>query len=193
MMIHTRAVGFPAWFVSLHLVFAALLMSGCGKKDMYRDEPFRADTPFSARIQGRGEDVCWSVKRAFLTQGYMLERGADPLIMTGTKESQPDSDTNVTMRLQATCVDNRDGTSTVFATASQEVSKLQTVMHSMTAGVSIATISVPSGTDRSLRVQKRETVQDRKFYERFYALVQQYAHEERRANAANGRSADSRR
>jgi len=162
----------------------ALALAGCFGHKAVKEEPFRADTPFSARVPGKGEAVCWSVKRAFLTQGYMLDRGSDTLIMTGAKDSQPDEDTNITLRMQATCVDNRDGSSTVFATATQETSKLQKVSHSTTTGVSIATISLPSGTDRAMRLQKRETIQDPKFYQSFYSLVQKFADEEKRTQSA---------
>jgi hypothetical protein len=164
----------------LPMLFAALAVAACSGRNV-REEPFRADTPFSARLQGPGEAVCWNVKRAFLTQGYLLERGSDTLIMTGTKDSQPDDETNVTLRMQTTCVDNKDGTSTVFATATRETSKLQKVGHSTTTGVSIATISLPSGTDTVMRLQKRETIQDAKFYQSFYALVQRFAKEESRS------------
>jgi hypothetical protein len=162
----------------LFLLGIVAALPGCGKRDMVRHESFQTDTPFSAKVNGRGEDVCWSVKRALLTQGYMLDRGGEGLIMIGSKDLQPDDETNVSLRLQATCVDNRDGTSTVFASASRETSKMQTVAHSTTYGASIATISLPSGTDKALRVQRRETIQDPKFYRSFYALVQSYASEE---------------
>jgi hypothetical protein len=161
----------------LVLPIAALVLAGCGGKKAVKED-FRADTPYSQKVAGPGEAVCWSVKRAFLTQGYMLERGSDTLVMTGSKDSQPDEDTNVTLRMQATCVDNRDGTSTVFATAAREVSKLQSVSYSTTTGVSVFTLSLPSGTDKSLRVQTRETIQDPKFYQGFYALVQKFATED---------------
>src|SRR5258706_4754752 len=158
-------------------LFAALALGGCGGSKPVKEE-FRADTPYSQRVKGPGEAVCWAVKRAFLTQGYMLERGSDTLVMTGSKDTQRDDDTNVTQRMQATCVDNRDGTSTVFATAAREVSKLQKVSYSTTTGVSILTLSLPSGTDKSLRVQSRETIQDPKFYQGFYSLVQKFANED---------------
>jgi len=160
------------------LLGLSVALAGCGKRETVRHESFQSDTPFSAKVSGRGEAVCWSVKRALLTQGYMLDRGGEGLIMTGTKDLQPDDETNVALRLQATCVDNRDGTSTVFASATRETSKMQTVAHSTTYGASIATISLPSGTDKALRVQRRETIQDPKFYRSFYALVQSYASEE---------------
>jgi len=174
---------------------ATLVLASCGGKQPVKEE-FRADTPYSQRVAGPGEAVCWAVKRAFLTQGYMLERGSDTLVMTGTRDSQPDEDTNVAQRMQATCVDNRDGTSTVFATASREVSKLQKVGYSTTTGVSVLTLSLPSGTDRSLRLQTRETIQDPKFYQGFYSLVQKFANEDvalnRRTEASPQAGADSR-
>jgi len=164
-----------AWLSCL-LLFVAL--AGCGKKQLYRDETFKSDTPFSAKVKGSGEVICWSVKRAFLTQGYMLERSSDTIIMTGTEDSQPDEETNITLRMQATCVDNRDGTSTIFASATEEVSKLQSVKQSVSAGVSIATVTVPSGSEHVMRVVRRETIHDADFYQRFYALVRSYAQEE---------------
>ena len=162
-------------FLAAPICIAAL--ASCGGKAPVKQE-FRADTPYSQKVAGPGEAVCWAVKRAFLTQGYMLERGSDTLVMTGNKDSQVDEETNISQRMQATCVDNRDGTSTVFATASKEVGKLQKVGYSSTTGVSILTLSLPSGTDRSLRVQTRETIQDPKFYQGFYALVQKFANED---------------
>ena len=168
-------------------IATAAVVAGCASKPVYRDETFAANTPFSKKVKGSGEVVCWSVKRAFLTQGYMLDRSSDPVIVTGTKDVQSDDKTNEMVRLQATCVDNRDGTSTVFSSANYEVSKLQRQPSSVSAGVSLATITVPAGSETSLRLQSRETIKDAKFYERFYALVERFADEER-GSASAGRS-----
>src|SRR5712671_5314832 len=162
----------------------AVAVAGCASKPVYRDETFAAETPFSKKVKGSGEVVCWSVKRAFLTQGYMLDRSSDAVIVTGTKDVQSDDKTNEMLRLQATCVDNRDGTSTVFSSANYEVSRLQSQPQSMSAGVSVATITVPTGTEKALRLQSRETIKDPKFYERFYTLVGRFADEEQRSASA---------
>jgi uncharacterized protein DUF2242 len=166
-----------------HAVAAMMVLAGCGTKEMYRQEPFRADTPFSTQVQGSGDSVCWAVKRAFLTQGYMLDRSGDSAVLSGSKQSQPEDETNYTLRLQTTCTDNKDGTSTVFATASQEISKLQRVRQSVTAGVSIATVTVPAGSEKVFQVVKRETIQDPTFYRRFYALVANFAREDQGARS----------
>src|SRR5262245_59979590 len=104
MLMSTRTLMFFA------VPLCALGLAGCGGGKAV-EEDFAAETPYSGKVKGPGEAVCWSVKRAFLTQGYMLERGSDTLVMTGYKDSQKDAETNETLRMQATCVDNRDGTS----------------------------------------------------------------------------------
>src|SRR3954463_125704 len=172
-------------------IVPAAMLSACGSNPVYQDEKFADNTPYSKRVQGSGEVVCWSVKRAFLTQGYLLDRSSDPVIVTGTKDVQSDDKTNETLRLQATCVDNRDGTSSVFASANYEVSKLQRTPSTVSAAVSLATITVPAGSETSLRLQSRETIKDAKFYERFYALVEKFADEEART-VSSGRSSPPR-
>jgi hypothetical protein len=179
--------------LALAVLPLAFIAAGCSTRAAYQDETFSPKTQFSRKLQGSGEAVCWSVKRAFLTQGYMLDRSADPVIVTGTKDLQPDEDTQESIRLQATCVDNRDGTSTVFASAAHELHKLQRTPTSMSAGVSIATVTLPAGSEKSLRLQRRATVQDPKFYERFYALVQEFVAEEASASRSASRGSTTRK
>ena len=61
--------------VSVISVAAALLcVGGCASR--HRPPPqFSANAPFSRTFAGTGDNVCWSVKRALLSQGYMLDRG----------------------------------------------------------------------------------------------------------------------
>jgi hypothetical protein len=173
-------------------VIASVALAGCASAPPKAE--FRSDTPFSKVIQGPGDAVCWSVKRAFLMQGYLLDRGGDSVILIGTKDTQPDKDTNVTQRMQTTCVDNHDGTSTVFATATRETSRLQNVPQSVSAGVSIATVTLPTGNEKVLRPVRRETVEDPKFYQGFYVLVEQFARQEiaaRQSNSSSGASSSA--
>lgn len=168
--------------MSARLIITAsiVVLSGCAThRQYYRQESFQPATPFKKTITGSSKAVCWSVKEAFLSQGYMLRDSEDTAIMMGTKDYQPDAKTDVTLRLQATCVDDGDGTSTVFATASQEVSKLQTLKQSISAGVSIATVTWPSDSGKALRVISRQTIQDPKFYDHFYVLVEKLARQDR--------------
>jgi len=172
----------PSPFIWAASLAGAVLMAGCSSAPT-QHAYFRTDTPFSKVVQGSGDSVCWSVKRAFLTQGYMLDRGGDSAIMSGTKDAQIDEKNNETLRLQATCVDNHNGTSTVFTTAERELNRLQRIKTSVSAGVSFATVTVPTSSEDALRVVRRETIQDPKFYEGFYQLVQTYASEDAAAQA----------
>jgi uncharacterized protein DUF2242 len=175
----TPAFAPPARFLYLNLLAVVIGLGACGTtKEVQRKEAFRSDTPFSAKIQLPSKIVCWSVKRAFLSQGYMLDRSADAVTLTGVKEFQQDDDTNVTLRLQTSCADNNDGTSTVFATASRDVSQVQNEKQHRAAGIGWATVTVPAGSAKTLRVMSRETITDASFYQRFYGLVKTFAEED---------------
>ena len=167
----------------LYLIALTFTLAGCSsKREIYREEVFQPQTQFSATIQRPSKVVCWSVKRAFLSQGYMLDRSADSATLTGAKDYQRDDDTTITLRLQTTCAENNDGSSTVFATASRDISKVQKEKQHRSAGIGWATVTVPSGSAESLRLIKRETVQDKDFYQRFYKLVRTYAEEDEKTS-----------
>lgn len=163
----------------LVLLAVAAAAAGCASKHDTRG-PFVGSAPFSKTIPGSGDTVCWSVKRALLGQGYMLERSSESGVLTGTRDSQPEEKVNVTVRLQTTCADNRNGTSIVFVTAEREVSKLQKMKQSTSAGIGPATITMPAGSAKVLGVVRRETIEDPNFYNSFFALVQGFVAQEGR-------------
>ncbi|MGB9330789.1 MAG: DUF2242 domain-containing protein, partial [Steroidobacteraceae bacterium] len=160
--------------VSVISVAAALLcVGGCASR--HRPPPqFSANAPFSRTFTGTGDNVCWSVKRALLSQGYMLERGNEGGVLTGSRDDQPQPKLNVTTKLQTSCADNRNGTSIVFVTATREESQLQKMKQSTSVGVGPATLTMPSGSAEVLGTVSRETVKDPTFYDQFFALVQNY-------------------
>ena len=160
----------------------AVVAVGCAsrKHDVAR-QSFSAAAPFSKTIAGSGDTVCWSVKRALLSQGYMLDRPSDSGVLTGTRDYQPDAKLNVTLHLQTTCADNRDGTSIVFVSASREDSRLQKMKQSTSVGIGPATLTMPSGSAKVLGVVRRETIQDRSFYDNFFNLVERFVADESRA------------
>ena len=179
-MYRTRSIITVAGLVPL--LGAATTFVGCASKHDTRDA-FAGSAPFSKTISGSGDAVCWSVKRALLGQGYMLERSSEPGVLTGTRDYQPEEKLNVTVRLQTTCADNRNGTSIVFVTASREESKLQKMKQSTSAGIGPATITMPAGSAKVLGVVRRETIADPNFYNSFFALVDGYVAQEGRSHA----------
>ena len=108
----------------------------------------------------------------------MLERSSESGVLTGTRDSQPEDKVNVTVRLQTSCADNRNGTSIVFVTAEREVSKLQKMKQSTSAGIGPATITMPAGSAKVLGVVRRETIEDPNFYNSFFALVEGFVAQE---------------
>lgn len=160
-------------------MLAMFIVAGCAsnKHDVARG-PFYAGAPFSKTISGPGDVVCWSVKRAILSQGYMLDRSSEPGVLTGTRDYQPTDKLNVTVRLQTTCADNRNGTSIVFVTAEREESQLQKMKQTTSAGIGPATITLPSGSAKVLGTIRRETIQDSSFYNSFFSLVEGYVAQE---------------
>ena len=165
----------------LVLLSVAAAATGCASKHDTRG-PFVGSAPFSKTIPGSGDAVCWSVKRALLGQGYMLERSSETGVLTGTRDAQPEKKVNVTVRLQTTCADNRNGTSIVFVTAEREVSKLQKMKQSTSAGIGPATITMPAGSAKVLGVVSRETIDDPNFYNSFFTLVEGFVAQEGRSH-----------
>jgi len=165
-------------------VVAVAVLAGCGggpNVKLYKNEDFKSGAAFSKTIPLSSGVVCRNVKRALLSQGYLIEQtpaSKDSPFLSGSKNWQPEDDVAVTLRLQVTCVHEDENSSTVFATAVEEAYKLQTVTGSVSAGVSIATVTLPSTSGRALMVVRRETIQDPQFYGRFYDLVHAYAQAE---------------
>ncbi|MGD9788039.1 MAG: DUF2242 domain-containing protein [Sulfuricellaceae bacterium] len=157
-------------------LLALSLLAGCGKRDIYRDEAFQGETPFSARIQAPVERVRTAVRHALLSQGYLLAAAPQPDMLLGSKEFQDDEERNVVLYFQAAWQDNGDGSATVYATAIQQVNSLETAKQ--TAGINLPAlggISVPAGSTRFQTKISGETIQDKAFYRRFYRLVEEAA------------------
>jgi hypothetical protein len=163
--------------VRLVALLTVATVAGCATKQDTRG-PFVGSAPFSKTISGSGDAVCWSVKRALLGQGYMLERSSEPGVLTGTRDYQPDKKVNIAIRLQTTCADNHNGTSIVFVTADREESKLQKMKQTTSAGIGPATLTMPAGSAKVLGVVRRETIADPNFYNSFFTLVQGYVAQE---------------
>ena len=174
-------------------VAAAVAIGGCAShKVEIAQESISTQAPFSRTFQGSGDSVCWGVKRALLSQGYMLDRPNESEVMTGTRDFQPDPKLNISYHLQATCADNRDGSSIVFLTAQREDSRLQKMKQTTSVGVGPATLTMPSGSAQVLGTVRRETVKDPAFYDRFFSLVQSYVNQEQERAARERRPHDER-
>ena len=176
------------------LAVVVSVCAGCASRKVdVAEASISTQAPFSRTFQGSGDTVCWGVKRALLSQGYMLDRPGESGVLTGTRDFQPEPKLNVSYHLQTSCADNRDGTSIVFLTAEREDSQLQKVKQTTSVGVGPATLTMPSGSARVLGVVRRETVKDPDFYARFFSLVQSYVDQEQKRVAQEHSAQDERR
>ena len=175
------------------LAVVVSVCAGCASRKVdVAEASISTQAPFSRTFQGSGDTVCWGVKRALLSQGYMLDRPGESGVLTGTRDFQPDEKLNVSYHLQASCADNRDGTSIVFLTAEREDSQLQKMKQTTSVGVGPATLTMPSGSAQVLGVVRRETIKDPEFYARFFSLVQSYVDQEQERAAHERRPHDER-
>jgi len=170
-------------------VAAAALLAGCAHHPP--PQQFTAAAPYSKTFNGSGDAVCWSVKRALLSQGYMLDHANEGGVLTGSRDEQPKPKLNVTTRLQTSCADNRNGTSIVFVTAEREENTLQKMKQTTSVGVGPATLTMPAGSARVLGTVRRETIKDPNFYGQFFNLVQTYAEQERVSQAGTHSAGDA--
>ena len=115
-----------------------------------------------------------------MNQGYSIEPATEPGVLNVTKAFQHDKEM-VTLRVQTTCMDNGDGSHTIYASALQEISELQPIKQPLGLTIGpIGGITLPSGSARIPVTVKRETVQDPDFYARLYRHVEQLVDEARK-------------
>lgn len=159
------------WPLSL---FAALLLAACGGVDVYREESFKADSPFKQNYPLPAAKACVAAQLAILSQGYKISL-SDNSAIYAQKDFQPDDDINVTIELNVVCKEYQGG-SIVFANAVQTKYELKKSRQSTSLGIpSVGSISLPMGkTTESLVKIGGETVSDPLFYRRFFALVSTY-------------------
>ena len=176
------------------LAVVVSVCAGCASRKVdVAEASISTQAPFSRTFPGSGDTVCWGVKRALLSQGYMLDRPGESGVLTGTRDFQPEPKLNVSYHLQTSCADNRDGTSIVFLTAEREDSQLQKMKQTTSVGVGPATLTMPSGSAQVLGVVRRETIKDPEFYARFFSLVQSYVDQEQKRVAQEHSAQDERR
>jgi len=154
--------------------FVALLIAGCGGVEVYREESFKADSPFKQNYAVPAAKACAAAQLAILSQGYKIGL-SDNSVIYAQKDFQPDDNLNVTIELNVVCKDYLAG-SIVFANAVQTKYELKKSRQSTSVGIpSIGSISLPMGkTTESLVKIGGETVSEPAFYQRFFALVRTY-------------------
>ncbi|PKA68338.1 uncharacterized protein DUF2242 [Pseudomonas baetica] len=166
----------PLRVVGLALLLTAV--AGCSKdKPMYEHENFDDSGTFSRNYPVTDSVSCEAARRALLSQGYIIT-SSDPKVISGHKSFQQTGDTHMEISFNVVCAD--DGTAghhaTMFVNALQDRYALKKTNNSASLGVGVlGSVSMPIGSsDDSMVKVASETVTAQKFYERFFALVEQF-------------------
>ncbi|WP_213877368.1 DUF2242 domain-containing protein [Pseudomonas sp. dw_358] len=159
---------------------AALLavLSGCTTtKPLYDHENFDDAGTFSRNYPVSDLASCEAARRALLSQGYIIT-STDPKLVAGHKSFQQTGDTHMEISFNIVCASDssNDHNSTVFANALLDRYALKKTNQSATLGVGVlGSVSMPIGSsDDSMVKVASETVSADTFYDRYFALVENF-------------------
>ena len=157
---------------------ALLAAAGCSskKQTVYEHENFDDAGTFSRKYPVADSATCEAARRALLSQGYIIT-SSDPKIISGHKSFQQTGETHMEISFNVVCAaDGNDNSATMFANALQDRYALKKVNNSASLGVGVlGSVSMPIGsTDDSMVKVGSETVASPKFYDRFFALVENF-------------------
>ncbi|WP_077047791.1 DUF2242 domain-containing protein [Pseudomonas sp. KK4] len=168
---------FPMRVAGLALVLA--VAAGCSSKKaaIYEHENFDDSGTFSRNYPVTDSQSCEAARRALLSQGYIIT-SSDPKLVSGHKSFQQTGENHMEISFSVVCADggNAGHHATVFANALQDKYALKKTNNSASLGVGVlGSVSMPIGSsDDSMVKVASETVTSAKFYDRFFALVEQF-------------------
>ncbi len=152
-------------------ILCVVLMSACSSRAVYTDESFATDSPFKKKFDDEVAPVCESARRSLLGQGYLIEN-ADSDGIKARKALKREDNPNTFIEMNIVCLPETRGT-TLFATGLLSTYALKKSSSSASVGVSaLGSISLPIGQSADSLVKvSEETIDDKEFYQRFFAAV----------------------
>jgi hypothetical protein len=167
--------GMPRAAVVLAAVLASLAGCSSNKPAIYDHENFDESGTFSRTYPVTDVASCEAARRALLSQGYMIT-SSDPKLVNGHKSFQQTGDTHMEISFNVVCATDGGHGATMFANALQDRYALKKTNNSASLGVGVlGSVSMPIGsTDDSMVKVASETVTSDKFYDRYFALVENF-------------------
>jgi hypothetical protein len=157
--------------VSLMLGLLAVTLASCSGGRVYRSERFEPDSPYHHAFDATVEAACGASGSALLSQGYLILQSSGTGIKAN-KEFQPKEEIHNDLEVTITC-EQRGTQAIVYANAVQQRYEIKKSRSSTSFSVPrIGSLSLPgsSATEELIKTGS-ETVTDRDFYGRFFALV----------------------
>ena len=162
-------------FAQVALLLTTTLLTACGTPTVHQNEKFAQQSPYF-RHYGQSESVaCAAARRTLLSQGYRIDISADQNLKAH-KDFQPDTDVNVVIDFDVTCIAKPDGSgATVYVNAEESTYNLKKTSGAASLSVPGGGIAMPWGktTDQLVKVAGK-TVTDEQFYKRFFDLLTTY-------------------
>ena len=159
------------------LVLFGALAAGCAadRPKVYSQERFDSESRHSRTYGVSAAQTCEAARRALLSNGYLVQRASGELV-DGLKRFQPSVDTHVEIEFHVVCASEGPERSTAFANALQDRFALKKTSNSASLGVGpVGSVSLPFGSSSDSLVKiASETIPSGDFYDRFFALVEQY-------------------
>lgn len=151
------------------------LLAACSTPTVHQNEKFAQQSPYF-RHYGQSESAaCMAARRTLLSQGYRIDITTD-LNLKAHKDFQPDEDVNVVIDFDVTCIAKPDGSgATVYVNAEESTYELKKTSGAASLSVPGGGIAMPWGktTDQLVKIAGK-TIEDEKFYKRFFDLLATY-------------------
>ncbi|OWW22114.1 DUF2242 domain-containing protein [Noviherbaspirillum denitrificans] len=165
----------------LAMILAAAGLAACTttatNQKVTIQEDFASTDIHAHSFPGTDKATCEAARRALLSQGYVIHE-ANPSLVRGRKNFQPGADVHMQIEFHIVCAPDSKGSNstTAFVTAVRDRYSLKKSSTSASLGVpALGSLSVPFGmSDESLVRVASETIANKLFYERFFALVERY-------------------
>ena len=142
-----------------------------------RIEDFGSSGTYVRMFPGTGQTTCEAARRALLSQGYVIGEASESQVK-GRKHFQPARDVHEQIEFHIVCAPNAKGSNstTAFANAVLDRYSLKKSSTSASVGVSVlGSVSLPFGvSDDSMVKVASETIAKRKFYDRFFEVMESY-------------------
>jgi hypothetical protein len=163
----------------LPVLLTVLALAGCATPGsvQQQQEDFSSTDVHAHGFAGSDKAACEAARRALLSQGYVINEASASLVR-GRKNFQPQRGQHVQIEFHVVCAPNSSGSgsSTAFANAVRDSYSLKKSSTSASLGVgALGSVSLPFGSsDESMVKVGSETIDSKRFYEQFFALVERY-------------------
>lgn len=157
--------------IIIMLALCAALLAACSSNAVYTKESFATDSPFKMKVEGQVTTACESARRALLGQGYLIDSSSGEKVK-GRKAYKSEDERSTFIEMNVVCVADSSG-STLYANGVLTTYDVKKSGSSASVGVkAVGSISLPFGQSADSMVKTaEETIDDKKFYSRFFAAV----------------------